>query len=250
LRRTTYLLVLICCIAGMAPCVLAQDGTATPAARCVTVTAWAAAPAWVRVFADGKVVASRILPPNQQATWTANNRIVIVTGNAAGLHLKVNGMSLGPMGKREEYARAVFGPESFVKPTAPKPPVAVMKPKPSISTPTIPEAKPAIPPPPPGPSFAERLRKWFALIDPYANAAGLVILLLMLFWMIGIIRRERILLAAGTVSRTGDIKLVSSLKVGWGKSVYLFDISGRLFLMGTGGLRLLNEIQPRIKSGR
>lgn len=259
MRRTTYLLVLICCIAGMAPRALAQSGATTPAPRCVTVTAWAAAPAWVRVRADGKTIFSRILSRNQQATWRANKRIVLVTGNAVGLHLRVNGVALGPMGKREESATSIFGPESFVKPTLKLPapartptptPTATQTQKPSISAPTQREAKPAIPTPPPGTSFTERLSKWFALIDPYANAAGLVVLLLVLFWMIAIIRRERSLLAGGKGSRPGDVKLVSSFKLGRGNGVYLFEIDGRLFLMGTGGLRLLHEMQSRTKSGR
>jgi cytoskeletal protein RodZ len=74
--------------------------SANPAATLqVSLTADADA-AWVRVWADGKIVVDGVLQPNEVKTVAAVEGIRIRTGNAGSLQVTVNGKPAGPLGPK------------------------------------------------------------------------------------------------------------------------------------------------------
>jgi len=82
--------------------------------------------------------------------------------------------------------------------------------------------------------------------------AALVILLALSIWIFVIVRRERgglLNMESGRGEEPG-IRLVSSKRLGRGKKVYLLEINGQLFLMGTGGLELLGGVPVDRGAGR
>ena len=54
--------------------------------------------AWVRVTADNVMVLEGTMEPGQSRTWEANSSLKVLTGNAGGVDLILNGVSLGKMG--------------------------------------------------------------------------------------------------------------------------------------------------------
>ncbi len=54
---------------------------------------------WVSLDSDGNRVLVRLLRPGEGHTYAADQGFFVVLGNAAGVHLKVNGMPLKPLGK-------------------------------------------------------------------------------------------------------------------------------------------------------
>jgi len=54
---------------------------------------------WVSLDSDGNRVLVRLLRPGEDHTYAADQGFFLVLGNAAGVHLKVNGMPLKPLGK-------------------------------------------------------------------------------------------------------------------------------------------------------
>lgn len=54
---------------------------------------------WVSLDSDGNRVLVRLLRPGEGHTYAADQGFFLVLGNAAGVHLKVNGMPLKPLGK-------------------------------------------------------------------------------------------------------------------------------------------------------
>jgi cytoskeletal protein RodZ len=73
--------------------------TATPevVAR-IALTARIGQRAWVRVTADGLVVLEGTLEPGQTQSWEATNSLKVLTGNAGGVDLVLNGAEMGKMG--------------------------------------------------------------------------------------------------------------------------------------------------------
>jgi cytoskeletal protein RodZ len=73
--------------------------TATPevVAR-IALTARVGQRAWVRVTADGLVALETTLEPGQTQSWDANNSLKVLTGNAGGIELILNGAEMGKMG--------------------------------------------------------------------------------------------------------------------------------------------------------
>jgi len=56
-------------------------------------------PVWVMVTdADGKTLMARTLQPNETRSLELSNNAVLRTGNAGGLHLRLNGRDIGPLG--------------------------------------------------------------------------------------------------------------------------------------------------------
>jgi cytoskeleton protein RodZ len=53
---------------------------------------------WTKVTADGQVVMQELLEAGAEKGWEANQRISVLTGNAAGVTVSINGQSLGSMG--------------------------------------------------------------------------------------------------------------------------------------------------------
>jgi cytoskeletal protein RodZ len=73
--------------------------TATPevVAR-IALSARVGQRAWVRVTADDAVVLEGTLEPGQTPSWEANNSLKMLTGNAGGIELILNGAEMGKMG--------------------------------------------------------------------------------------------------------------------------------------------------------
>jgi len=61
--------------------------------------------AWVAVDADGKTVLQRILKPNDIQTFKATKSFDVITGNAQGIILTLNGETLKPLGHRGEVKK-------------------------------------------------------------------------------------------------------------------------------------------------
>ena len=57
------------------------------------------APTWVSASTDGKRAIYRVLQPGSREQLTAAKEISVLTGNAGGVELTINGRSAGPMGK-------------------------------------------------------------------------------------------------------------------------------------------------------
>lgn len=53
---------------------------------------------WTKVTVDGKVVMQDLLEAGQERSWPANDRVEVLTGNAAGINVSINGQELGAMG--------------------------------------------------------------------------------------------------------------------------------------------------------
>lgn len=60
---------------------------------------------WVAVDADGKTVLQRILRPNDIQTFKATKSFDVITGNAQGIILTLNGETLKPLGHRGEVKK-------------------------------------------------------------------------------------------------------------------------------------------------
>lgn len=57
---------------------------------------------WLRITADGREPMEVLMKKGETTTWTANQRLIVLSGNAGGVDLTLNGKpmgSLGPSGK-------------------------------------------------------------------------------------------------------------------------------------------------------
>lgn len=75
-----------------------QETPASAPSKSLIVDVGALRPAWVRVISDGKVVFSGTLKPNQTMTFRGSRAMQVITGNAGGLDIRLNGKPLGPVG--------------------------------------------------------------------------------------------------------------------------------------------------------
>ncbi len=57
---------------------------------------------WVAIDADGKMIRQGIMNPNEMKTFQANNSFDVLTGNAQGVILSLNGKTLKPLGRQGE----------------------------------------------------------------------------------------------------------------------------------------------------
>lgn len=71
---------------------------ATEVVRNVQVRLRAKADAWVSVMADGKPAFSGLLRPNDSREVSGNQLVRVMTGNAGGLEISLNGKPLDPIG--------------------------------------------------------------------------------------------------------------------------------------------------------
>lgn len=80
--------------------------------------------AWVQVTADGKVAFTSTMQPNDSRTISADDTVKVVTGNAGGIVISLNGKqldSLGPSGQVRVVRLTAAGPQ-FVQKTPTPPP--------------------------------------------------------------------------------------------------------------------------------
>lgn len=80
----------------------ATSSTTAPAAGAlalpVRVVLKAQETSWVQMIVDGKVAFTGTLQPNDTKEISANERVKIVTGNAGGVTISLNGKTLDPLG--------------------------------------------------------------------------------------------------------------------------------------------------------
>jgi cytoskeletal protein RodZ len=74
---------------------------------------------WVRVQADGLIVYAGLMTPGEAQTWSAQESIMVETGNGAAVSATVNGNELGPLGERGEIVARAWGPEGALEVTPP-----------------------------------------------------------------------------------------------------------------------------------
>ncbi|MBI9049239.1 MAG: DUF4115 domain-containing protein [Anaerolineaceae bacterium] len=92
--------------------------------------------AWVRITADNQIVFEGRLIPGNPYNYDANQEIVLLTGNAAAIHILYNNQFIGSLGKNGELLEMVFNNQGMITPTplySPTP-TSTMQP---TSTPTI-----------------------------------------------------------------------------------------------------------------
>ncbi|HEV2416879.1 MAG TPA: RodZ domain-containing protein [Terriglobia bacterium] len=91
-------------MAGLASAQTSQSNTpaAAAAGNGLTLQVVATEQAWVSVKADGKTALEQVMKPNDVRTLTAKSYFDVTTGNAEGTVLTLNGVTLGPLGRRGE----------------------------------------------------------------------------------------------------------------------------------------------------
>ena len=94
-------------------------------ARPIRIVLTAHEPAWVQVVADGKTTFSGTLQPNDSRAIAADGQVKLVTGNAGGIGISLNGRTLEPIGPSGQVRTVKLTAEGlqFVQtpPTAPDP---------------------------------------------------------------------------------------------------------------------------------
>jgi cytoskeletal protein RodZ len=68
---------------------------------------------WVSLSSDGKTVFSGVLDASQTKNIEGVENAKLLTGNAAGLDVRWNGKSIGPLGTHGQVRVVVFTPENF-----------------------------------------------------------------------------------------------------------------------------------------
>jgi len=80
----------------------------------ITVTLKAVRPSWVQVNADGKVIYSQTMGPNdQQVTLHGKDKMQLVLGNAAGIEISFNGKNLGSLGQEGQTRKLTITPQGM-----------------------------------------------------------------------------------------------------------------------------------------
>lgn len=72
---------------------------------------------WVRVTTDGAVVFEGRLVPGENYAYSANNEVLVFTGNVAALRVYLNGQDLGVLGIEGEVVNLIFSAEGLATPT-------------------------------------------------------------------------------------------------------------------------------------
>lgn len=71
--------------------------------------------AWVSIVADGKSVMERVLTADKKKKIKAGKTLVLRTGNAGGIEVTFNGVSLGPLGNENEPRTLTFNANGLVQ---------------------------------------------------------------------------------------------------------------------------------------
>ena len=68
---------------------------------------------WVRVRTDdGRQLTEETIPAGQVREWVSNRRFSVVVGNAAGVKLEFNGVTLPPLGPSRAVVELRLPPQS------------------------------------------------------------------------------------------------------------------------------------------
>lgn len=106
------------------PAHVAPTASALSIAGAVQVSLTAHAASWVEVSTDGKTTFAGMLKPNETKEVWAAEQVKVVTGNAGGLTISLNGKtleSLGPSGQVREVRLTAEGPQFLSKDPLPAP---------------------------------------------------------------------------------------------------------------------------------
>ena len=95
---------------------------------------------WVRIVNDENQVSDVLLQPKETFSWTARRQFRVTVGNAGGIELFFDGISLGRLGKSGEVVYLVLPRETG---TAAPPPAASSKPSPPPEDQKRPGSKPS-----------------------------------------------------------------------------------------------------------
>jgi hypothetical protein len=90
----------------------------------VRVVLKAQEPSWIQMSVDGKVAFTGTLQPNDTKEISANERVKIVTGNAGGVTISLNGKTLDPLGPSGQVRTVMLtaeGPQFPAKALPPEP---------------------------------------------------------------------------------------------------------------------------------
>lgn len=101
-----------------------ESSAAPNPAATLHVSLTASEDTWVQVWADGKSLIVRVLHANDARTVEALDSVRILTGNAGGLDLAVNGKPAGPIGPRGQVRTVEItsaGVQILVPPPKPAP---------------------------------------------------------------------------------------------------------------------------------
>jgi hypothetical protein len=70
---------------------------------------------WVSIVADGKSVMERVLTAEKKKKIKAGKKVVLRTGNAGGIEVTFNGVSLGSLGNENEPRTLTFNANGLVQ---------------------------------------------------------------------------------------------------------------------------------------
>ena len=82
----------------------------------VTVALEATEHVWIRVTADGRIAYVGFLAPEEVKTWSGDERVLVETGNGAGLQVTVNERPEGALGARGMVSSRAWGPAGEIEP--------------------------------------------------------------------------------------------------------------------------------------
>lgn len=68
---------------------------------------------WVSLSSQGRTIFSGILSPSQTKNFAFDEKAKLLTGNAAGLDVRMNGRPLGPLGQRGQVRMVLFSQDEF-----------------------------------------------------------------------------------------------------------------------------------------
>jgi cytoskeletal protein RodZ len=68
---------------------------------------------WVSISSAGRMVFSGVLGPSQTKNFALDDSARLLTGNAAGLDVRMNGRPLGPLGSRGQVRIVVFNQDNY-----------------------------------------------------------------------------------------------------------------------------------------
>jgi cytoskeletal protein RodZ len=110
------------------------QGSVPPAADGIHVVIAASEPAWVSASSEGERLYIGTLEANKSKQLHAPSNMKIVLGNAGGVHVVMNGVSLGELGPRSQVRILQLTPTGYtVVPRTPPSPTAEPAPAPSTA---------------------------------------------------------------------------------------------------------------------